>query len=379
MPPLGYQGGTFRAPLELSLPPLASFLFPAGDWQAALGRYTSLEWYDANTGLWRATASWGGGPKSFSSDGTNFRVINRTGGPMGAIVTNAGSGYTSAPVVTASAGNSTWRALVGGALNTTITITTAGTYTYPPLLIFPPAPSGGITPTAICALSAGAINSVTVLNRGAGLAVAPVGSVEITYSQLAAYLNGLQGNRLLIVKDPRETLAGGGVLTCNTTLAGSGTITGVLCTDPGTAAQTSLPTLTFSGGGGASGAATVIMNWAVTGFTVDTAGVAYGNALPFKVTGVGLFNQSAAAAGDANPQHNLGLTQPRNFLITGTSTAGGAVTATGAIVEDAGWGIQRVPNGIITAGGGALPTTAGAVTMTVGGVNDTTFVQQRKL
>lgn len=376
--PLGYSGGTFAIPpLEIALAPLQAYLVPSGEYELMLGRYSSLEWFDSNINNWRATGVWAGS-HIFSSDGGNFRLINRTGGPMGAVMTNLGTGYTTTPAVAASAGNSVWLAVVGGALNTTVTVTTAGLFNYPPTIIFPPAPDGGVTATATATLSAGAIASVSMNNRGAGYIVAPVGTINTTAVNLSQVMAN-QGNSIIVCQDPRDTAAGGASLTINATLAGSQVVTGILCLDPGNTALTSLPTLTISGGGGASAAATVIMNWTVTGFTVGTAGVAYGNAQPFTVTGSGLVCQTAAASGDTNPQLNVGLTKPRNFLISGTSTAGGAVTATGISIDDAGWGIQQVPNGLIVAGGGALPTTAGAVTMTVGGITDVNYLQMRKL
>ena len=81
------------------------------------------------------------------ADGTNWRLINRTGCPTAAVITNVGSGYTSAPTVTASAGGSLWKAIVGGAINTTVTVTTAGTYNYVPTIVFSAPPAGGINAT----------------------------------------------------------------------------------------------------------------------------------------------------------------------------------------------------------------------------------------
>ena len=62
-----------------------------------------------------------------------------------------------------------------------------------------------------------------------------------------------------------------------------------------------------------------------------------------------------------------------------SSTSGGAVTGTGLVIEDAGWGIQQVPKLLIIAGAGALPTTAGDLLATVGGTNDTSTLQFLKL
>ena len=349
---LNFNGGQS----EITLAGAQAYLIPSGQYIAQLGRYSTIEWYDAATGLWRNWANQAGRHHSLVADGTNFRLINRTGCPVSAVITNVGSGYTSAPTVTSSAGGSLWRAVVGGSINTTVTVTTAGAYNYVPTLIFSPPPAGGVTATGYAVLSAGGITSVTVTNAGAGYITAPT---------------------ITIVQDPRDTAAGGGVLTVNSTLANSGAITAVICTDPGTAPVTSLPTLTFTGGGGSSAAATVVMNWTVTGITVDTAGAGFGTSQAFTVTGADLLCAASAAAGSVNPAMSTGMTIPRNFLVSGASTAGGALTATGAVIQDAGWGIQKVPSAIVNTS--ALYTTAGAVSVAVGATVDTNYLQQIRL
>lgn len=354
---IGATGLNFSiAPTEITLAGAQALLIPSGQYIATVGRYSLIEWYDSNANLWRNFGNVAGRQHSLVSDGTNFRLINRTGCPVGAVMTNVGSGYTSAPTVTSSAGGSLWRAIVGGSINTTVTVTTAGAYNYVPNITFSPPPSGGIAASGYVTLSSGAISSVTVTNAGAGYTTAPT---------------------ITITQDPRDTAAGGGVLTVNSTLANSGAVTAVVCTDPGSAAVTSLPTLTFTGGGGSSAAATVVMNWTVTGITVGTAGAGYGTSAAFAVTGADLKSAATAAAGFVNPDVSTGLVIPRNFWVSGTSTAGGALTATGAVIEDAGFGIQKVPNAIVETS--ALYTTAGAVTVSVGATVDTSFLQQIKV
>ena len=198
-----------------------------------------------------------------------------------------------------------------------------------------------------CTVSAGAINAVTVVNNGAGYQSAPT---------------------VTVVPDPRDTPTTSAVLTA--ALTGSGTVTGMLITNHGTPV-TSVPTFTFASG---AAAATMVMAFTATGFSVDNGGAVYGNAQPFLVTVAG--GVVAGAAGTtANPQISTKVFTPRTGFITVTSTAGGAVTATGAVVEDGGL-FQRVPTGFVTAAGtSALPTTTAIVTITVGGVTDTAFIQ----
>lgn len=332
-------------------------MIQSGQCYVAPGPYTALQFKDPTTGIWDLGLGSSPVPKFVTSDGANIRLANLTGCAIGAFVTNVGSGYTSAPVVTASAGGSTWTAIVGGAINATVTITSGGVgYNFPPQLVVSAPPAGGIPATATCTISAGVINAVTVVNQGAGYTAVPT---------------------ITVVPDPREasqTSPGPtttAVLTVNATLAGAGTITGVLLASHGTP-LTAVPTLTFTGGGGSAAAATVAMCFTATGFTVTTAGVAYGNAQPFLVmSAAGGVGGSAGAT--INPNYGQTLLFPRQALISGTSTAGGAITATGLVILDGGL-FMTVPTAFVIAGN-ATPTTQGVAALTVGGVTDVSTIQ----
>lgn len=333
----------------ISLAAGETFVMPAGQYYLALGDATAFQILDPVTGLWLSIGQAPNAAMVVNSDGANMRLANLTGCAIGALVTNVGSGYTSAPVVTASAGSSAWKAIVGGAVNGTVTITTAGVgYNHAPQLIVSPPPPGGVPATAVATVSGGAITAVTVVNQGAGYTVAPT---------------------ITILPDPRDAITTYGRLT--TTLTGAGVITAVVCTDPGQP-QTAVPTLAFAGGGGASAAATAVMNFAVTGFTVGAGGVAYGNAQPFGIITIGGRVPGTPGA-VVNPNIADMILTPRQANISGTSTAGGAIQTTGAVVNDAGL-FQAVPQGLVIAGGSGLATTVGQVTMTVGGVSDTSLM-----
>lgn len=335
----------------ISLPAGASELIPAGQFMVQPGPYSFLQAKDPVTGTWCTLGTATHGARTILSDGQNFRIANLSGCAVGAFITNVGSGYTSAPTVSASAGASTWQAIVGGAINSTVTITAAGSgYTYAPILLIDPPPAGGVQATATCTISGGAINAVTVVNQGAGYTTAP---------------------NITVLRDPRDTSGSGAVLTVNSTLAGSGTVTAILCTNHGTAV-TAVPTLTISGGGGSSAAATAVMCFTVTGFTVGAGGAGYGNAQPFGLLSIGGIVGGAAGA-VVNPAIGPGMFTPRQANISGTSTAGGAITATGAVVNDGGL-FQAVPNLLVVAGGSALATTVGQATADVGGVTDTSYI-----
>lgn len=328
---------------------------PAGTYLVIPGPYTSLQFKDPVTGDWTTINGSGSlQPTYIDSDSTNYRLANLTGTPVGALITNAGSALTNGigtVAITPSAGASVWVSVVGGAINSTVTVTAGGTnYLFTPTLVITPPPTGGIQATATCTISAGAVNAVTVTNQGAGYVTAPI---------------------ITVLPDPRDTTGDGAVLTVNATLAGSGTLTAMYPTDPGTV-LTAVPTFTFSPTGSTT-AATAIMNFTVTGYTVTTAGAAYGNALPFLVTSTNHMVAGTRASNTAGPISDTGLTFPRPARLAGTSTSGGATTATGIVIEDAGFGIQAVPVPVNTPSN--LPTTWGVGTFTVGGTTDTSVIQ----
>lgn len=340
-----------------------TFLIPSGQWMVTPGPYSFIQVKDPVSRVWRSISQTPNSSRYVSSDGTNYRVANLTGCALGATVTTVGSGYTNSTVgsdgnltntnaiaVAASAGSSVWTAIVGGAINTSVTVATAGAgYTHKPILLIEPPPPGGVQATAVAVVSGGAITSVTVLDQGAGYQSAP---------------------RITVVPDPRDTVTTEAALT--TALTGSGTLTALLCTDHGTP-LTSVATLSFSGGGGSSAAATVVGCYALTGITVTDGGTGYGNAQPVGIQTID--GRCAATPGTVtNPSFGNNLLQPRQALGRVTSTAGGLITATGFRITDAGL-FSAVPFVIVTAGGSGLATDTGEATATIGGVDDQFYLQ----
>lgn len=336
---------------------------PAGQYVIQPGLYTFLQFYDPVTTLWRVfqTATQNA---SFpiSSDGSNWRLANLTGCMVGASVTTAGSGLTNgiypagtglgtaaSPSVVMSSGSgsvlATCNVIVGGAINSTIAITTAGSgYTRAPILLIDPPPAGGVPATAVCTISAGAINAVTVTNQGAGYRVAP--SVRV--------VNGYG-----------DTTGTGGVLTVNATLAGSGGISALTCANNG-AGMSSVPTFTFSPTTG-SPAATAIMC-----FTITT-GVAQTNASHMATGNIGWACGALATAQsiNTNPAITTGLFVPRPGYTAFNLTAGGGVTFLDGGLH------QIIPTGIAYAvlSDGTISAAATAVAQTVGGAaNDTSYL-----
>ena len=344
---------------RLTLPSGGTYLLGpgAGVYSIAYGNYITLQQRDPLTGIWwRIGGGHGhqGGVDVVYSDGVNFRLANQTGCVVGALLTNAGSGYTSAPTVTAT-GGAVFKAVVGGAVSTSVTVTNAGlNYTYPPIVVFDTPPAGGVQATGYCALSSNTVSSVTIDNQGAGYIQPP----QITF-----------------VNDPRElnpqtasvTTGYGAVAVCS--LTGAQTVTAVLCVDHGQGGQTSVPSLVFAGGGGSSAAATAIMCFTITAYAVTSGGTGWTTA-PF-ITAIDAFPTTNPAY--ANPQIHKGLVATSRAEIIGAVSAG-AITATGQIVNDGGI-YTSVPQ-IIVQNSGILITASAALTATVGGSIGTAYVQK---
>lgn len=377
--------GLSTAAIEVTLAGAQAYMVPSGQYYADVGRYSLVQYLEPGTGLWRARQP-RNGPVILTSDGSNIRLINTTGCPAGAIITAKGSAYTNGintVAVTVSSGGSVWQSIVGGAFSSAVTTTTAGTYSYPPTLIFPAPPAGGLRATATVALSAGGLGTVTMVNRGAGWVGTVPTSIALNNTSTtpaSAFVNP-QSNQIQIVQDPRDTGAGGGVITLASALVDSGALTGLVCLDPGTAVQTSLPTLSFGTG---TASAIVIMNWTATGLTVVGGGGGYGNASAIAVIGAGLTNQSTDFTGDLNPANNLGILTPRNFLMETVANSAGAMSSGSTIfIDDAGFGIQRVPEAVAipanASGGAAIPSAAATLTVLVGATSDTTWLEPFKL
>ena len=338
-------------PSVFTLAPGQTALIPSGRWEAKSGRYSSLQEFDQISQFWRTV---GGGEMSGSinrivSDGFNYRFANQTGCVVGANMTGAGSGYTSAPVITASAGNSLWRAVIGGALSPTVTIVNGGiNYSYPPQIVIAPPPPGGVQATAICTIAGGVINLVTVTNQGAGYATPPT---------------------MLVSPDPRENNINGfspgynGQLTAS--LTGAGTITAMICIDHGNPLA-AIPTLAFSGGGGAGAVAVAVMCWTITSYTATVGGAGLAGNFA-NVTAQDLYPGAASAY--VNPAIQALLVRNRNASIKGTVTAGAIISKAVLTTNDDGGIYTSAPAGIVIPTASII-TTAPVIALVMGGVPD---------
>ena len=344
---------------------------PAGYWMIRTGPYSVIQQYDPITGTWTRIGGGvpAGGIEYIYSDGVNYRIANQSGSVVGALLTNAGSGYTSAPVVTPSAGGSLWKSWIGGAVNTTVSITSGGSgYTYPPTVFIsspPPITSGGgIQATGYATISGGVVTAVTITNQGAGYTSAPTITFfndprENPNIALSAAGTGVSANTV--------TQGSGAAAVC--TLTGSGTVTGLVCLDHGQGSLTSVPTLAFAGGGGSSAAATAIMNWTVTAATVGTGGATVVGAF---VNATAEDNFPATAAAYTNPDTQANLVRIRKADVRYTVSAGSI--ATPVVIYDGGCYTSQPTTMVV--GNVSAVTTPPVATFTMGGVTDVSYGQQ---
>lgn len=292
------------------LAPGATYQIPAGRWSVFMGELNTLQIFDPVLLTWRAYGTTQNASQVIQSDGVNWRVANLSGCAIGAEITNAGSGYTSPPTVSASAGNSVWSAIVGGAINTTVTVNVAGSgFTVPPLVSFPAPPAGGVPATGYAVISGGAVTSIVVTTQGAGYLSAP--PVVIIPSPTDPNLNSITNAQ------------------ATATLTGAGTVTAVLCTNNGAplATPATPPTLTFAGGGGTGAAATAIVLSTIASVTVTTPGTGYTD----PVVGAESFGGTANVASPIYRNAYVG-----NALLSPPHPARMTLVSTGGVVEQAG-------------------------------------------
>lgn len=369
-------------PLLVPLKPTQSLLVPSGNFIVDRGCYSDLQYWDAQSLMWRNFSSFGNAPVMVASDGQNVQIANTTGCPIAAVVTTRGSGLINGfygynqldqaisivagqttlgnayLTCTPSAGGSLWNVFVGGGISTTVTITAGGTnyISAPTLLVIPPANQGAqpyIQATANCTVSAGAINAVTVTNQGAGYVSAPT---------------------ILVVNAENDTTGGNAVLT--PVLINTGTVSAVTVADSGTAPVSAVPTLAFAGtSGGGSAAATVIMNFSLTTISaVASAGAAYGTSLQYATLTAG--GNNTATATNTNPSIETQQIQPpRPPTLQGSSAGGGTITAVPTII-DGGYGFATIPSLAPYPSGAAALTGVTLATFTAvwGGNNDNCYL-----
>lgn len=377
---------------QINLAPGQPFYPVSGNYNLTLGNTTIMQTWDPVAQAWQGFDQPNATNVLFDVDGVNWRLINLSGCIVGASITNVGSGGTNgigaaatgvslafgapaSPGVTAAG-----YAIVGGSVQAP-TIVTAGTgFLVPPLVVIDPPPLGGIQASAICTLTAvgGGIASITMVNVGAGYASAPN---FYLIPQFGSYVGGPTASGAIAAGlapapgfvNPSNSPAGivpvyfspGTVNTAQLTpniLTGSGTLTGIVMTNYGSLyTGLTIPGITITGCGAA--AATALGSFVMTGISSLVAGTGYSGTPPTFQTSLGL-----VAAANNNNQFS-----PRNA--SGVTTLTGGAVAT-VIIEDAGFGLQKVPI-VSVINAGSIATAQSTFTVTIGGVNDTSYLQAR--
>lgn len=386
-----YGGG------QMPLPSGGVFYPPAGDYLVWLGGQTVLQHYDPNVYGWQELGQPSGDGLPFSTDGFNWRLVNMSGVVAGSLITNSGSGGTNgigaaatgvavsfaAPGV-AGGVQALGYAVVGGSVPVPTITAAGGPFSVPPVILCDPPPFGGVQALFTCTLNAqGGIASVTAMNNGTG---APAGSSGAGYASIpnfyvipqTAYYQGAPSGSVAAASlippgvinpamVPLTTPAPGfnyatasssvpGAFLTGNALTGSGTLTAIVMYAYGSLyTGTTIPAVTITGCGAA--AATAVMSMCMTGNGAITGGAGYGSGVgPIWETSLGIVAQ-AINNNDLGPLAAFGL---------GTLAAG---AVTGITIEQAGYGLQKVPT-VTFSNTTAIATVQATFTPVCGGTTD---------
>ncbi len=342
---------------EVVLAPGCALPLMRGDWYIDIGGPLILQWQDPTTGIWRLPSTGFRATPSFvQSDGGNVRVANLTGCPVCAVVTNAGSGYpTNGTTVTAGGtGGSTWQAIVGGQLSITTVNPTGSGYGIAPLVFIPAPPSPGVQATAYATIASGTVSGVTLTNRGAGYLTAPA----ITILPNPADPN---------IASTTAIVAGG----ATAVLIGAGSVSAVICTNPG--APAAAPTLTITGTGGSSATATAQLMQVLTGATVVSGGTGITDAGAFMSIG----GVPTSTAVNTNPDIE-GISFIPRQASGGLANSGGSLVSVSTIY-DGGLFIGATPTLIVTPTAGSIGATGPSITALVGSANGLARLQMLRV
>jgi hypothetical protein len=368
---------------RVSLSAGEDFTLPAGRFLVSPGIVSQIQVFDPVTTTWFPyTTQMVNEAVTVESDGQNYRVINPTGFPIGAVVTNSGTGYTAAPTVTVAGGQgSTWIALTGGALST-IVPAAAGSgsgYTVPPILNIAVPPAPGVPATATCTISGGTITTITIVNPGAGYTAVP--AVYVIPQASDTNFNSLTST--VATKNA--------VLTASLSFAGN--VTAILMTNEGTQPQNVAPALTIAAATGFAGSgalATAILAQSIQNITVTTPGSGFSGAIGISTFGGSLFSQTSGTGVTllANNIVQSGLLIPRQAQIAGTIGSGSGVAilgnnvtgTVGSAIIDPGFFTAAptafvLPGPLQSSGTGMGVVVNPTLALTMGGITDTVYVQ----
>lgn len=354
---------------KITLAAGAVIIVPPGEWLIGLGMYLVVQFLDPITNTWvtQSSSGWINGSKYLFSDGYSIRIANLLACPVGAAITDAGSGYVQAStsISVTGGGGSTWLPVVGGQLAVsggTLVSNGAG-YGIAPIAIIPAPPSaqsnsngvGGIPATGYFTIANGTVSGFTFTNPGAG------------------YPSGVTITALASPYDPN--LATGITLaTIAFSLAASGSLTGVLCTNSGAPlANPANITLTVSGVGSQATISPIVLQ-TITEASVTGDGTGWGTVAALLTT-VGGAPGTAVFANSPETLYLAGKPRPADIglAITGTGT----IAAQAGTIYDGGFFYSK-PNPVIVPGmeAGAVGSIAGpTIVLTMGSVPDIAVLQ----
>jgi hypothetical protein len=365
---MGYGAKTLANPsTAITLVSGQYSVLPSGQYMVTLGKYSVIQWYDPVSTTWRnLNTAYNGVPFFFSSDGYNYRIINLSGCVVGAVVTTggtsnaakngfwpAGSSSTTGVTMTTTAGGNApaltaqFNVIVGGAVNTTVTVTAGGAgYVVPPYIQFSNPPTGGLCATGYAVLTAGAVSSVVVTNQGAGYTSAP----SITVTPVA----GDPGTGAVLTPALVTSTTGGYGQACLVTMANYGggyaavpTITAAGLTSVAATAVTCLSVITAPT---VSSATNRVANQLVY-CAQKTAATLFGSMTNPDYTtnlftmrnGLGIYNTSASLATQTILDGGMSQLDVSNLCVSMDSPAAASGTATyasgasGGVASDISW------------------------------------------
>ncbi len=357
-----YPTELLNAPYDFStnrvcLAPGQQLPIARGDWYVTLGSYCVAEFLDPVSNTWTiaATAGWQGGVLFVQSDGFNWRVSNLLGCVVGAVVNNYGAGgYLQATTTIAVTGSTaTLLPVIGGQLvvsgTFSVAVPTAGAgYGIAPIVYIPAPPPatnnangvGGIQASGYVGITNGTVSGFTLTNPGAGYPTAPTP---------------------IVLPNPTDPNIATGITAAvlAVSLTGSGSVTGVLRTNPGAPITPANVTLTVSGAGTQATVAAVVLQ-TITLASVTGTGVGFGT-VAAGMTSVGGGWPTGTIT---NGPEFLGLAfRPRpaqvSLAVTGAPTLGSIAVQAGSIID--GGLFASAPTAVV-----ALGSAAGTVGSVVG-------------
>jgi hypothetical protein len=313
-----------------------SMVIPRGDWIITEGMYCVLQYMDPVTNAWSNAAScaWEPGHRIVASDGFSVRIANMTGCPVAATIIQYGGGWvqSSTTVTVTGGGGSTWAPIVGGQLgNATVTSAGAG-YGLAPIVFIPPPPNNETNPNGIggfqasgwAAIASGTVSGFSFNNPGAGYPTAPT---------------------IVVVPSPFDPNLATGITAATITVqtVGSGSITGVICTNNGNTLTPGNLTLTPAGVGSNATIAPVFMMTCVTASVTGT-GTNWGGA------GITTTGGAPSVGTITNGPDFLHLSfKPRPMQATVTVTGAGTVAGQVGTIIDGGL-FEGTPTGSVPVG-----------------------------